>query len=847
MPTVGLKRDLLFKALGRTYTDEEFDELCFEFGLELDEITSEKELISREQGDCKASAASDVILYKIDVPANRYDLLCLEGLVRGLQVFKNKLEAPRYRRVSPVSKEPQRLIITKETAAVRPHAVAAVLRNITFTQERYDSFIELQEKLHQNICRKRSLVAIGTHDLDTISGPFTYTAKPPKDISFKPLNQTKEYTAMQLMTLYKTDSHLRHYLHIIEDKPVYPIIYDSNGIVLSMPPIINGDHSKISLQTKNVFIECTATDLTKAKIVLDMMVTMFCEYCSQPFTVEEAEVVYPDGKTCIYPELAYRNEKLSSEFINRKVGINESTERIAQLLTRMCLLSRATGVGDEIEVEIPPTRSDIIHACDIMEDAAMAYGFNNITRTTPRTYTVANQFPLNKLTELLRQDLAAAGFTETLNFALCSQEDIADKLRKDISETRAAHISNPKTAEFQVARTTLLPGLLKTVAANRKMPLPLKLFEISDVVLKDETKDVGARNVRRFCAIYYNKSPGFEVIHGLLDRTMQLLEVKAARGQGYHIQAADDSTFFPGRCAEIFVCGKSVGRLGVLHPDVVNRFELTMPCSSLEIDIEPFLGHSAESLLTHDVSMQEIIRHKFSAQGKSQQDPPPHPPSTKTVFGDMSAQAGLKELNDFLADKSYIEGFAASQADASMFDAIPSPPSQTFCHLRRWYNHIKSFQMEKAHFPPAKSQFVLPQTPPALTNNTSDDDINLFGSDDEVESTEAAIIKEQRITEYVAKKSKKPALVAKSSILLDVKPWDDETDMAKLEECVRSVGMDGLLWGQSKLVPVGYGIKKLQIGCVVEDDKVGTDQLEEALTAFEEYVQSVDVAAFNKI
>ncbi|XP_069545558.1 phenylalanine--tRNA ligase beta subunit [Brachyistius frenatus] len=843
MPTVGVKRDLLFNALGRTYTDEEFDELCFEFGLELDEITSEKEIISKEQGDSKASGASDVILYKIDVPANRYDLLCLEGLVRGLQVFKNKLEAPRYRRVRPVSGDPQRLIITKETAAVRPYAVAAVLRNITFTQERYDSFIELQEKLHQNICRKRSLVAIGTHDLDTLSGPFTYTAKPPGDISFKPLNQTKEYTATQLMSLYKTDSHLRHYLHIIEDKPVYPIIYDSNGIVLSMPPIINGDHSKITLKTKNVFIECTATDLTKAKIVLDMMVTMFSEYCSQPFTVEEAEVVYPDGKTCMYPELAYRKEKLSSDFINRKVGINESTENIAQLLTRMCLLSQATGVADEIEVEIPPTRSDVIHACDIMEDAAMAYGFNNITRTTPRTYTVANQFPLNKLTELLRQDVAAAGFTEALNFALCSQEDIADKLGKTISETRAARISNPKTAEFQVARTTLLPGLLKTIAANRKMPLPLKLFEISDVVLKDETKDVGARNSRRFCAVYYNKSPGFEVIHGLLDRTMQLLEVKSARGEGYHIQAADDSTFFPGRCAEIFVRGKSVGRLGVLHPDVINRFELTMPCSALEMDIEPLLGHTAEIPLTHDVPMQEVIKHQFPTQDDSRQSRLSLPTSTKTVFGDMSTRAALGALNDFLADRSYMEGFVASRADASVFDAIPSPPPPTFCHLHRWYNHIRSFQTERARLPSAKSEFVLP----AATNGSSDDDVDLFGSDDEAEGAEASRLREQRLAAYAAKKSKKPALVAKSSILLDVKPWDDETDMAKMEECVRGVGMDGLLWGQSKLVPVGYGIKKLQIGCVVEDDKVGTDLLEEAITAFEEYVQSVDVAAFNKI
>ncbi|XP_010628950.1 elongation factor 1-delta isoform X5 [Fukomys damarensis] len=127
-----------------------------------------------------------------------------------------------------------------------------------------------------------------------------------------------------------------------------------------------------------------------------------------------------------------------------------------------------------------------------------------------------------------------------------------------------------------------------------------------------------------------------------------------------------------------------------------------------------------------------------------------------------------------------------------------------------------------------------------------DNDIDLFGSDEE-EDKEAAQLREERLKQYAEKKAKKPSLVAKSSILLDVKPWDDETDMAKLEACVRSVQLDGLLWGGSKLVPVGYGIRKLQIQCVVEDDKVGTDLLEEEITKFEEHVQSVDIAAFNKI
>ncbi|NP_001408307.1 phenylalanine--tRNA ligase beta subunit isoform 2 [Mus musculus] len=562
MPTVSVKRDLLFQALGRTYTDEEFDELCFEFGLELDEITSEKQIISKEQGHGKAQGASDVVLYKIDVPANRYDLLCLEGLARGLQVFKERIKAPVYKRVMPKG-DIQKLVITEETAKVRPFAVAAVLRNIKFTKDRYDSFIELQEKLHQNICRKRALVAIGTHDLDTLSGPFTYTAKRPSDIKFKPLNKTKEYTACELMNIYKTDNHLKHYLHIIESKPLYPVIYDSNGVVLSMPPIINGNHSKITVNTRNIFIECTGTDFTKAKIVLDIIVTMFSEHCENQFTVEAVEVVSPNGKSSTFPELPYRKEMVRADLINKKVGIRETPANLAKLLTRMCLKSEVIGDGNQIEVEIPPTRADVIHACDIVEDAAIAYGYNNIQMTLPKTYTIANQ---------------------------CSQEDIADKLGLDISATKAVHISNPKTAEFQVARTTLLPGLLKTIAANRKMPLPLKLFEISDVVVKDSGKDVGAKNYRHLCAVYYNKTPGFEIIHGLLDRIMQLLDVPPGEESGgYMIKASAGSAFFPGRCAEIFVGGQSIGKLGVLHPDVITKFELTMPCSSLEINIEPFL------------------------------------------------------------------------------------------------------------------------------------------------------------------------------------------------------------------------------------------------------------------
>lgn len=434
--------------------------------------------------------------------------------------------------------------ILPETAQIRPYAVAAVLRNITFDQAAYDSFIDLQDKLHQNICRKRTLVAIGTHDLDNIQGPFSYEARAPEAINFIPLNQTKSMNGHELMEFYATHAQLKQYLPIIRDSPVYPVIYDANGVVLSLPPVINGDHSKISLNTKNVFIECTATDLTKAKVVLDTIVCMFSSHCLEKFTIEPCDVQQPDGSIVTYPELQVRQETISAAKANNYIGTAESSEKIADMLTRMYLEADCKAGQDGISVLIPPTRHDVIHACDIYEDVAIAYGYNNIKKSLPSFMHIAKQYPLNKLTEQLREQVAQAGFTEALTFTLCSRDDIARKLNKPIENIPAVHIANPKTLEFQVVRTTLLPGLLKTLVANRKMPLPMKLFEISDVVVADDDTEVGARNERRLCAVNCNKTAGFEVVHGLLDRVMQLLEVSwkstgSAVAQGYYLQATE--------------------------------------------------------------------------------------------------------------------------------------------------------------------------------------------------------------------------------------------------------------------------------------------------------------------
>lgn len=224
-------------------------------------------------------------------------------------------------------------------------------------------------------------------------------------------------------------------------------------------------------------------------------------------------------------------------------------------------------------------------------------------------------------------------------------------------------------------------------------------------------------------------------------------------------------------------------------------------------------------------------------------------------FGDLKKPEGLKALNSFLEDKSYIDGYQPSQADVAVYEALSGAPAADLTNALRWYKHISSYSKDLKALPgvkqpvdtygPGGKTAAAPAAKPAAADD-DDDDFELFGSDEETDEN-AEKQKAERLAAYEAKKSKKPVLIAKSNIILDVKPWDDETDMAKVEECVRSVQCDGLLWGASKLVPLAYGIKKLQITCVVEDDKVGTDFLEEEITKFEDYVQSVDIAAFNKI
>jgi phenylalanyl-tRNA synthetase beta chain len=344
------------------------------------------------------------------------------------------------------------------------------------------------------------------------------------------------------------------------------------------------------------------------------------------------------------PDLSPRRASATMAAIRGVTGVPTITAAAAAALaSKMQLGATPSADGASIDVLVPPTRPDVLHECDIVEDVAIAYGYNNLPTALPTTQASGAQLPINKLTDALRHELARAGYDECLTFALVSREDnYGSMLLPDPTAPLAAPgtpsaaaaaapappgsavvLANPKTEEFQIGRTALVPGLLKSLASNRAASLRdgLKLFEVSDVMLVDPSTDTGARNERRAAALYTGPTAGYEVIHGLVDRLMMLLEVPrrafaweraAASGDAspavatspdgfgrgglrYYVEPEPGvPSYFPGRGARVVVesrAGGSVvaGTFGVLHPRVLAAFELAFPVSVVELNVEHFL------------------------------------------------------------------------------------------------------------------------------------------------------------------------------------------------------------------------------------------------------------------
>lgn len=583
MPTLTVIRDELLRMLGKPFTDEQLDDIFMQFGVELDEIVEEPERFLESQGA--------VVQYKIDITANRSDLLCPEGFAAAMRAFLG-LAGP-----TPICLTRPSITVTVDaptTGTIRPYCIAAVVRNVTFTQRSYNAFIDHQDKLHHNVGRRRALVAIGTHDLAKLDAShITYAAEKPESILFTALNQESRMNGRDLFAALQQDKKLSEFLPLIDSSDLWPVIRDARGEVLSLPPIINSEYSKIDLTTKDVFIESTATDLAKANIALGVLVNGLRVHSATPVDVEPVHIVYA-GDTCgqpllygaleqLTPNVDSRNMVVFVDYIRSISGIPEkaaSASDLASLLSRMEISAEVSADRSALICSIPFFRQDIIAPIDIVESVTIAFGYNAIAErfcSLPSTSTIGGTLNEYKRAEFVRVEAACCGYTELLLFSLCSAED-------EIFGEHAVHLANAKTSMFTRARSSLIPGLLRAASANQHRQLPLKLFECAEVVLDDHANhgnDTGAVARKAFGSLYGGVSDGFENIHGLLDQIAKRLGLE----KRIRLEAHDTQLCVSGRRANILLDGKVIGWAGVLHPKTLVAYKVPMPCSALELYI----------------------------------------------------------------------------------------------------------------------------------------------------------------------------------------------------------------------------------------------------------------------
>ena len=252
------------------------------------------------------------------------------------------------------------------------------------------------------------------------------------------------------------------------------------------------------------------------------------------FRIEPVTIVSEyNGETRVTPDVSPRFTQAEIPYINQCCGLDVSAEGISRLLKKMAYEAKPSAASSNLlDVQIPPTRADVLHQADIMEDVAVAYGFNSLPRSFPgKTGTIGQPLPINKLSDIVRFEAAMAGWSEVLPLILCSHEENFGWLNRKDDGNTAVKLANPKSLEFQVVRTSLLPGLLKTLRENKHHPVPMKVFEVSDVAFKDLSLERKSRNERHFAVAWYGKTSGFEIVHGLLDRVMAMLKSAFITGE----------------------------------------------------------------------------------------------------------------------------------------------------------------------------------------------------------------------------------------------------------------------------------------------------------------------------
>ena len=496
---------------------------------------------------------------------DRPDLLSVEGLARAMRSFLGIEKGMKKYDVAPPSIS---LEIDDSVNEVRPFVSAAVVRDVRMSEDFIVSMMELQEKLHFSIGKDRKKMAIGLHNFDAVTPPFTYRAVKPDEISFVPLGETVEMNLDEI--LQKHDKGIK-YAHLVEKFDKYPVIIDSNKHVLSFPPIINGELTAVDLFTENLFVDVTGTDVNAVNSALNIITTAIAERGGK---LEMVKVIGNEARNT--PDLSPSHVKVDLDYASKILGF-DIKKHAADALEKMGFDARVK--GKVIEVDIPAWRVDILHPIDIVEDMAIGYGYDKISPELPKSMTFGSSLSSNKIHETM----IGLGFNEVLTISLSNEEEQFEKM--NLKPREVVSIENPISSKHSCIRVSLLPSLMEILSKNRHNELPQMIYEVGEIV---EIIDGVPLNKTMVSGVKIDAKTGFTECKSIVEALLRNMGIKA------DIEEKKSGAFIDGRCASLLKDEKPIGYFGEVHPSVISNFELEYPVIAFEIYADELLSPSED-------------------------------------------------------------------------------------------------------------------------------------------------------------------------------------------------------------------------------------------------------------
>jgi phenylalanyl-tRNA synthetase beta chain len=602
MPKIEVNEELFYTLAGpagggsgnrgrRWNTKEAFEEALTCAKAELDE-DSDKSLPPAER------------TLKIELnDTNRPDLWGTAGCARQLRVYDGGAlpDYPFFSRPGSAQKARRKVQVAESVKPVRPWLAGFIAGGKAITDAALRDMIQTQEKLAWNFGRKRRTVSMGLYRISMIKWPIIYKGVDPDSVSFVPLQWDVPLTLREILKQHPKG---KEYAFIQEHEPIHPLLTDSQGGILSYPPIINSAGlGAVQVGDTDVFVEITGTDMPSVTLAASIVA---CDLADNGYTIEPVEIEYeydtPFGRTVVTPYYFQEPVFCSLGRIERFLGEKLDGGQCVKALERMGVRAEAVtdsekralgekgknegdneGAGKTPGVRAwpPEYRNDFLHAADVAEDVMIGRSLNSFRPERPGDFTVGRLTAITLFSRQVKEILAGMGYQEMIYNYLGSRKDLVENMRGDGG--KIIRISNPMTENYEYVRDSVLASLMASESVSGHSVYPHQIFEVGKVAYRDAAENYGSATRQYAGFLHVGRDANFNTAAGQLQTLFYYIS------REYDVEESNDPRFIPGRAASVLYKGKNIGVFGEMHPQVLENWGVTVPCTAGEIDLDALL------------------------------------------------------------------------------------------------------------------------------------------------------------------------------------------------------------------------------------------------------------------